>query len=145
MKPKLLIVLLLCGVAWGAALIYGLKAETKAKAVEAELKNMFREIRPLPTAFISDTSSSHDLGKALVSATYTTGTRFREILAHYDKELSTKGWQFVHENSVRNWGSDFGGKGVLYRQGPYNATLQYAGEKANYGWTYAFSMSWGLK
>jgi hypothetical protein len=45
---------------------------------------------------------------------------------------------------MKDWGQDLGGRTARYCKGKYRADLQYAGERANYGWDYAFSLSWGL-
>jgi len=45
---------------------------------------------------------------------------------------------------VRDWGRDLGGKEAFYRRGDDTVVLQYAGQEAKYGWTYALDVTWGL-
>lgn len=69
---------------------------------------------------------------------------YEDIKNHYDQELTRNGWQFIKEKKVYDWGRDLGGRSIEYKKREFTATIQYAGEEANYGSTYAFSLDWGL-
>jgi len=116
----------------------------KAEQAQKELEIEFHEIAPLPNSTLVDYDSSRKTSQALVDASYLTSVRSVDILKHYDEQLKMRGWQSYGTSGMTDWGRDLGGKSAYYCKGEYYSQLQYAGEKANYGWTYAFSMSWGL-
>ncbi|MGE5473969.1 MAG: hypothetical protein ACM3UU_07080 [Ignavibacteriales bacterium] len=136
---KLLLIVFLFSVLF----IYN-KYDPKANAVEKELESEFFSIQPMPGAELFKKSHSHKTNQALVSASYITNKSFDEILAFYDDELIRNGWGYAGEEGLREWGKDLGGKAVYYQKNGYTASIQYAGEKANYSWTYAIDFSWGL-
>ena len=116
----------------------------KAVAAQAELENEFRSITPLPGATALSYDASNKPGIALVTDTYRTNLPYAEVRKHYDAELSKRGWAFYMEEPLTEWGKDLGGKETHYCKGRYRAGLQWAGERANDGFDYAFSVSWGL-
>jgi len=116
----------------------------KAVTAQAELENEFRSITPLPGATAIYYHASNKPGIALVSDTYRTNLSYGEVRKHYNAELSKQGWAFYMEEPLTEWGKDLGGKEAHYCKGRYRAELQWAGERANDGFDYAFSMSWGL-
>ena len=118
--------------------------EPKAAQVQAVLENEFRAIHPLPAATPLNYGASHKTQQALVSDTYQTSLTYEDIRQFYDAEVAKNGWAFFMEEQVKDWGRDLGGKEARYCKGEYRATLQYAGKQADYGWDYAFSVSWGL-
>ena len=116
----------------------------KAQAVQRQLEAEFKVIEPLPGAEACDYRATHKTSQALVTSKYGTHLPYAEIRAHYDAELAKHGWVFYEEDEMRDWGMDFGGKTARYCKGEYRANLEYAGQQADYGWDYAFSVSWGL-
>jgi hypothetical protein len=116
----------------------------KAKLGQSELEIEFESIAPLPNASVVDYDSSHKTSQALVNATYLTSVKPADIFNHYDEQLRKHGWQSYGASGMTDWGRDLGGKSAYYCKDDYYAQLQYAGEQAHYGWTYAFSVSWGL-
>jgi hypothetical protein len=118
--------------------------EPKAALVQTNLENEFRAIRPLPAATALNYHASHKTQQALVSDTYRTSLAYEDIRKFYDAELAKNGWSFYMEEQMKDWGRDLGGKTARYCKEQYRADLQYGGEKSNYGWDYAFSVSWGL-
>lgn len=115
-----------------------------AESVQKQLEVEFKSIEPLPGVRAFDYSATHKTRQALVSNSYKTNLPYPEIRIYYDTELAKHGWTFYEEEQVRDWGEDLGGKSAYYCKGEYRAHIQYAGTRANYGWDYAFSMSWGL-
>jgi hypothetical protein len=103
----------------------------------------FDRVPPVPGAITVDAHASHKPGIALADATYRTTDDYRVIRAHYDAVLGANGWSFRTEEPLTNWGRDLGGKAARYCKGNLEADLDYAGERANSGWTYAFSVTWG--
>ena len=116
------------------------KGETAQKQLEQE----FKAITPLPGASPRNYHASHKSGQALVGSTYSTNLPYGEIRNYYDEELARQGWRFHEEYGLEDWGGDFGGRTAEYCKGAYKASLQYAGERANYGWVFALDLSWGL-
>jgi hypothetical protein len=82
--------------------------------------------------------------KAVVGTSYKTAAPYPVIREFYDQQLRANGWLPVDTHSTTDWGKDLGGNVVVYCKGPLQASLQYAGSQANYGWTFAFDLSWGL-
>lgn len=116
----------------------------KAKETQAQLEMEFKSIVPLSNASVVRYSASHKTSQALVETTYLTDTNPAGIFSHYDNQLKQHGWKSYGTSGMTDWGRDLGGKSAYYCKGEYSAQLQYAGQQANYGWTYAFSVSWGL-
>ena len=81
-------------------------------------------------------------GQVLVDRTYQSQRDYAALRAFYDSALTAHGWIFDREKPVHEWGKDLGGKTARYRRGEDCASLQYAGEKANHGWTYSLSFTW---
>ena len=75
---------------------------------------------------------------------YDIDATYLEILEHYDRCLQNNGWEFIREENIYDWFSYYGGKTVYYKKDEYVATVHYSGDVERYGWTYSFSMSWGL-
>ena len=116
----------------------------EAKQVTTQLEIELNAIAHLPNADVVAHSSSYDPGRALVNAKYSTDSRSEDVFKYYDEQLRQHGWQFYQTKGMKDWGRDLGGKLVDYCKGDYEAELFYAGQKANYGWTYSLDMSWGL-
>jgi hypothetical protein len=128
-----------------AALIAGIRGEAGAKTKQYELERMFRSVVAMPGATATGYQANHEkISHGRVGSTYTGDLHWPDIRSYYDRELLKEGWQFVSEESVTDWGTDKGGRSRLYLYGGYYANLQFAGERARYGWTYALDFSWGL-
>jgi hypothetical protein len=67
------------------------------------------------------------------------------IFKYYDEQLKQHGWQLQATKKITDSNRDLGGKIAYYCKGESTAELQYAGQLANYGWTYAFSIGWGME
>lgn len=116
----------------------------KAKEAQAQLEIEFNAIEPLLNATSFRYNASHKTSQALVGATYLTDATSTEIFNHYSEQLLQHGWLSHGTRPTTDWGNDLGGQSAYYCKGEYVAQLQYAGQQANYGWTYAFDLSWGL-
>jgi hypothetical protein len=108
----------------------------KGEAAQKELEQEFKAVTPLPGASPRNYHASHKSGQALVGGAYSTNLP--------DEELARRGWKFHEEYGLEDWGRDFGGRKAEYCKGGYKASLQYAGERADYGWVFALDLSWGL-
>jgi hypothetical protein len=116
----------------------------KAQQTQTQLEIEFKAIAPLPNTKLVTYRASQKITHALVSAKYTTDTNPADIFKYYDEQLKQHGWQFQGTTAMKDWDRDLGGKAADYCKGDYGAELFYAGEKANYGWTYAFDVNWQL-
>jgi hypothetical protein len=120
--------------------IVKVEADPRAAQIQKELEQEFKAIPALPNARSAGYQSSH----RLVSGKYLTGAPYPQIRAFYEDALTSHGWTLYEEREVNRWWRDLGGKSTQYCKGEYRAHLQYAGEQANYGWDFAFELSWGL-
>lgn len=106
----------------------------KAQMVQDRLRQELDSITPLPNAVPGKCSGSHKPRMAWVSNRYTTAAPYNQIRAYYDAELRRRGWSFHREHGTRDWFRDFGGVKTEYCKGPYRASLNYAGDRADYVW-----------
>lgn len=112
-----------------------------------QLVGAFRSTVPFPESVVvktTDSFSSWRPRQALVEEKYATNATYAMVRKHYDDELIPRGWRLLDDRSVTGWGKDLGGRVTEYCRGPLKASLQYAGSEADYGWSFAFSMSWGV-
>jgi hypothetical protein len=116
----------------------------KAAIAQTELETEFRAIQTLPGSTALFYHATNSPGQALVSDTYRTNLSYADVRKSYDAELTKRGWSFYLEEPMTEWGKDLGGKSACYCKDRYRADLQWAGERANHEWDYAFSMSFGL-
>ena len=115
------------------------------REIDSAMIHEYDMIKVMPNA--TATSERSFRGKenhALIGNNFNVDATYLEIFEHYDSCLKDNGWVFIREDKIYDWFNDYGGKTVKYKKGDYIATIQYAGETANYKWTYGFSMSWGL-
>lgn len=110
-----------------------------------EIENFWREMPLLPGSTEVDTSSSSSGRKAIISKGYNSSANYDELKRFCLEPLTRKGWQLENERGVKDWGRDKGGMMLEFRQGEYKLTIQYAGEKSDYGWDYGISISWGVR
>ena len=115
----------------------------KAQVVQNRLRQELELIMPLPGAIPSERSGSYKPRMAWIGRRYTTTLSYAQIRAYYDAELSRHGWSLHRERGTRDWFRDFGGRKAEYCKGPYAASLDYAGERANYGWVFSLDLTWG--
>jgi hypothetical protein len=118
--------------------------DPEAKRIMESLKDEAVSVAPPPGASDSFWSATHKSHQALVTSNYATNMSYRELRTYYDRALAAHGWRLIREESIHDWGRDLGGVEADYQKGAYTASLQFAGPKANYGWTYAISFSWGI-
>jgi len=121
-------------------------AKPKGSQVLLAIEREFAQIHPPPEAELKgEVSESSKMSQAFMGADYTTPLRYEGLRAHYDSETARYGWSTCGEEPVRDWFSDLGGMTRKYCKGDLHAHLQYAGERAGYGWDFAFSVTWGLR
>jgi hypothetical protein len=115
------------------------------------MKREFVSIPPLPPATVASRNDAWKPGltatdgHALVGATYRSKARYEAIRDHYDTVMRDRGWQVVCEESLKDWGKDLGGRSREYRKADLHAALQFAGNSADYGWSYALDLTCGSR
>lgn len=131
-------------------------ATSSKEAEEDPLSMDFASIHPFPAAHAVDKSaesvkpSSIELVNQLESqikipltgSAYVTASPGEDIVKYYDGELGRNGWKYACVKPLRDWGKDLGGWQRIYLKNGYLAALEYAGEKADFGWTYALDLTW---
>lgn len=128
----------------GVAVLYSNNVKTAGAVKKAELLSEYELLQPLPQATLIELSSNNKDRQALVSAKYSSEKAYAEIRTFYIEEAKEKGWIFLNEKKEHDWGQDLGGKAMYFRKGENILAIQYAGEKADYGWNVAVSLSWNL-
>lgn len=110
------------------------------------LKEEFEKVSPVPNSSVKRPNRTIVKGwHGSVGNDYTSSTTAAAIKEHYQKELLKRGWNFCRVEKVIYRNQDYGGQHVFYRKGMYTADLQLAGkQESEFGWTYAFGMSWGI-
>jgi hypothetical protein len=119
----------------------------RGEQVHQDALQEFALIKPVQDASrlsSHDNFSSWEPRKVLVGATYSTSLPYSEIRAHYNTEMKSHNWTVVEERHLTDWGRDLGGREVRYCKGELSSSLEYAGTKAQYGWTYAVDVSWAI-
>ena len=140
-KPKLLILLLFVAAAYVAILYQGMRAETASKATQEQLELEFKALPPFPKATDAHPHTGRKSGHGLIDVSYQTDAKLPEVRAYYDSILLARGWRFSNEET---FSEGLNGGSIHYTKGRFTASLQYAGERPNYGWDYVFGLSWGL-
>lgn len=141
---KYLLLLLLAAAAYVAVLVSGTKAEERSKAMQAKLESDFKALPSFPRATKVGESTGRKSGHGIFGASYSTSATLPEIRAYYDSILLPRGWHLAYEKPLREWGKDLGGYSINYKRDDFTVSLQYAGQRAQHGWDYALTLSWGL-
>jgi hypothetical protein len=117
------------------------KDDVKFKEIEQLWGDM-----PIYPGMVETNSSSNSAGrKAHLSKNYTSPAAYEDVKRFYIEKLTQKGWQFVQEKQLSDWGRDVGGRDLEFRNGEYELGVSYAGEKADYGWNYSVGIYWYAK
>jgi len=112
---------------------------------QVDLENEFKTIAPLQGAKLVSYEAGNKSVQASASARYATDVDTEDIFKHYDEQLNQHGWRLMEKKPITVGGIDLGGKLVLYCKGENAAEIYYAGRQKTEGWTYEFSMSWGIR
>jgi hypothetical protein len=89
-----------------------------------------------------DSFKSSGLGKAYVSRGFRSEATYDEVKRFYFERLNKDGWRFASERNLKDWERDFGGRELKFRRGDYEVTIEYTGERADYGWEYGIGIGW---
>ena len=111
------------------------------RVIKESVENECNLIIPMPEATEITRNVMGKKDMYSISMGYKVDCNYEEVSNYYDKELKKNDWSFIKEEKLTDWGRDFGGKTVKYIKGEMRVAIQFAGEKANYGWDYAVSIS----
>jgi hypothetical protein len=116
---------------------------TEATQAQSNLEQEFQMVVPPPSVFQQEYHATRKMQSAFVIGVYRSSLSYTEIRDSYHTQLLLLGWKFVTEApSSPPEGDDPGRRVLSYRKGKNKATLEYEGNNANAGYTYAFSLRW---
>ena len=128
-----LFVSLLCSGCWSA--------KEDAARLE-EVKSVWARLPSYPGMQETNTKTISGGGKATVSKTFRSEAPYDQVRGFYVERLEQDGWKIDGEKQLKDWGSDFGGHEIRFRKSDLSIAIEYAGEKADYGWQYGIAVSW---
>lgn len=87
-------------------------------------------------------STASGFGKAYISKGFRSQANYDDVKRFYLERLNQDGWQLAGERQVKDWERDLGGRELKFRRVDYEATIEYAGERAKYAWDYCIGIGW---
>jgi hypothetical protein len=87
-------------------------------------------------------STASGFGKASIGRSFRCKARYDDVKRFYLERLGQDGWQLVKERQLKDWEHDLGGRELKFRKGEYEVTIEFAGERADYGWDYGINIGW---
>lgn len=118
--------------------LHGPATAKERPAIEAEA----RQVPPYPGSSCQRQETAKP-GSILIAFYCSGAASYPQLRAYYDTVLARDGWRFLQETHLTDWGRDLGGMEAVYCKGSLQLDLDYAGERAHYGWTYGPSVAWG--
>jgi hypothetical protein len=90
-----------------------------------------------------DGSSLSKDSEARLSKEYKSNAPFDDVKRFYLEKLGEKGWQFIEESELKDRGRLRGERLLEFRQGEYNLSVRYAGERdRELGYDYLITVGW---
>ena len=108
-----------------------------------ELERLQNEIPVFPSMVETSTNKTSKGTLAVISRSYTSDAAFDDVKQFYIAELKQRGWEYVGERSISDWGRNLGGSTVTFVSGEYRLSITYSGKHADYRWDYAVEIVWG--
>jgi hypothetical protein len=105
-----------------------------------EVKKIWTAFPLYPGMQELNSSTASGFGKAYINRNFRCKTSYDVIKRFYLERLVQDGWQFASERELKDWGLDIGGRELKFNRGEYEATIDYAGAKADYGWDYGIGI-----
>jgi hypothetical protein len=129
-------------VAVAAGFLYSLVINPpKIARVQKVLEGEYSKITPPPESERLDFRSRASDVMAFVETTYKSPLSSAQIREHYGRKLLRNGWVLHSDKKLLDWNRDFGGRSITYCKGQDEASVDYAGPNAHYGWDIAFAMT----
>src|SRR6185436_4981182 len=107
-----------------------------------ETKTIWAGIPVYPGMREISSSTTSGFGKVLISRNFQSEASYDYVRRFYLDRLTGDGWNLTSEKQLKSWGNDFGGKELYFRKSDFHIAIEYAGERANYGWDYGISAGW---
>lgn len=118
------------------------RATKQDNAKFEELKAIAAQLPTYPGMQEISSTASGGYGKAIVSKSYRSDARYEDVKRFYIEHLERDGWKLTSERQLNGFGGDPGGYLIEFHKGDVSIGIEYAGERANYGWQYGISVSW---
>ena len=112
------------------------------KARLEEVKGIWAAFPLYPGMVEVNNSTSSGFGKAFMSKSFRSGAGYDDVKRFYLERLGQDGWSFSGERNLKGITSDLGGREMKFHRGDYEVTIEYATEKADYGWQYGIGIGW---
>lgn len=107
-----------------------------------EIKTIWATIPLYPRMTEVNHSASSGFRRAFMSKSFRSEASYNDIKRFYSDHLVQAGWKLVTEEPLKDWDKDLGGQVLEFRKGEYQLSIQYSGEKADYGWQYGIDVRW---
>lgn len=111
----------------------------------AMVKNNLESIKNLPGAErqpVDDMDSMVKTNLVYVEAEFNSNASYDVIKRYYLDELISEGWDFVSEESEKDWGKDYGVKDLNFKKDEMKLALTYIplDQQENYGYNFSVSI-----
>lgn len=107
-----------------------------------EIKTIWSTIPLYPGMIEVNHSASSGFRRAFMSRSFCSEASYNDIKRFYSDHLLRAGWQLVTERPLKDWEKDLGGQLLEFHKGEYHLSIQYSGQKADYGWQYGIAVRW---
>ena len=107
-----------------------------------EVKRIWTAFPIYPGMVEVNSSTASGFGKAYISKSFQCNASYEDVKRFYVERMSQAGWKLSGERHLKDWEVDVGGRELQFRKDSYQVTLDYAGERADYGWNYAIGIGW---
>jgi hypothetical protein len=115
-----------------------------AEMHQIALKREFQLLQVPQGARVVVVDDKPKIGRVFLNSTYESQLSYDNLKQFYTSNLQRNGWHILRETPITDLGRNLGGREITFCKGPYEADLQFAGDKATFAWNYALSMSWNL-
>ncbi len=110
------------------------------------IKTNIENIKNLPGAEPLEADSMDSMKKknlVHIGRDFESDASYEEIKSYYSNELISEGWDFVSEESEKDWGKDYGVKDLNFKKDEMKLALTYVppDQKENYGYNFSISIT----
>ena len=126
---------------WGGVLLIILPRKSEGDAKLNEIRGLLNAVPVYPGAREVDSFWSDKALHTVASKNYQSDVPYDELKSYYVEQLKPLGWRLIAEKPVKDWWRDLSGRELTFQRGDYLLSIQFAGEKADYGWDYSISIT----
>ena len=141
LTSPLFLPMLILACLWGVALLIIVPRKSEGDAKLNEIRGLLNAVPVYPGAREVDFFWSDKALHTVAEKSYQSDVRYDELKSYYIEQLKPLGWRLIAEKSVKDWWRDLGGRELTFQRGDYLLNIEFAGEKADYGWNYAISIT----